>query len=335
MRQLASIQKVLKVEPIPGADQIEKLTVLGWQLVSKKGNFKEGDLVVYFEPDSLLPEKPEFEFMRKHNFRLRTIRLRGQVSQGLCLPLDILPSGVTTSEGMDLTEILGIKKYEPPIPAELSGIAKGMFPSFVPKTDETRVQILQGFLAKYEGQRCYVTEKLDGLSVTFYCKEGEFGACGRTIDFKEESNNSFWKFAKANNLPEKMKEYKRSYAIQGEIIGEGVQGNKYKLKGQKVYFYNAFDIEAHKYLSHIHFVELIAQLDLETVPFISNDYTLGTDIQELVKYATIRSKLRPEMWAEGIVIRLLEERIDQSFLTHNGRSSFKVINPEFLLKYDE
>jgi len=168
MRKLASIQRIKSLERIDGADAIEKATVLGWQLVVKKGEFNVGDLCVYCEIDSQMPDRPEFEFLKPRGMRIRTIRLRGQVSQGICFPLSILPEGITLGEGADCTDVLGISKYEPPIPACLNGIVKGAFPGFIPKTDETRVQVLQHILDEFEGARCYVTEKLDGTSCTFY-----------------------------------------------------------------------------------------------------------------------------------------------------------------------
>lgn len=138
MRKLASIQKIKALEPIEGADAIEKATVLGWQLVVKKQQFLKGEKVVYCEIDSVMPDKPEFEFLKPRGMRIKTVRLRGQVSQGICFPLSILPNDFQIIEDADCTEVLGISKYEPAMPACLSGIAKGKFPSFIPKTDETR-----------------------------------------------------------------------------------------------------------------------------------------------------------------------------------------------------
>ena len=92
MRKLASIQKIVDLQPIPKADRIEVATIQGWQCVVKKGEFQVGDLCVYFEIDSLLPEKPVFEFMRDRKFRVRTIKLMKCVSMGLILPLSIFES---------------------------------------------------------------------------------------------------------------------------------------------------------------------------------------------------------------------------------------------------
>jgi len=149
MRQLASIQRIKSINPIDNADQIEVATVLGWHAVVEKSKHKAGDLIIFFEIDSFLPIKEEFEFLRSRcykkmdhgdGFRLKTIRLRKQVSQGLVMPLSIIPDCLAYDEveGYDLTEALGVIKYERPIPATMKGTVKGSFPGFMPKSDETR-----------------------------------------------------------------------------------------------------------------------------------------------------------------------------------------------------
>ncbi|MFK7932768.1 MAG: RNA ligase (ATP) [Saprospiraceae bacterium] len=196
MRKLASIQRIKALAPIPNADAIVRATVLGWQLVVRKDEFQVGDLCVYIEIDSVLPPRPEFEPIRQRTNRIKTIRLRGQISQGICFPLSILPVGTPIEEDLDVTEILNITKYEPPIPAQLAGTMKGNFPSFIPKTEETRVQVLANLLEKYAGEMCFVTEKLDGSSVTYYLNNDEFGVCSRNLDLLETESNSFWKVAR-------------------------------------------------------------------------------------------------------------------------------------------
>src|SRR5262245_31445071 len=168
MRKLASIQPVNATEPIPNADAIEKIRVLGWWAGVKKGELKPGDRVVYCEIDSLLPERAEFEFLRPNcfkpaqtdatgtvtqaaGFRIKTIKLRGQVSQGICFPLSVLPEGTATDEDADVTESLAIRKWEPPQTVGMGGRVKGSFPGFLPKTDETRVQVLEKTLKKHSG----------------------------------------------------------------------------------------------------------------------------------------------------------------------------------------
>ncbi len=332
MRKLASIQKIKALDPIEGANAIEKATVLGWQLVVKKNDFKVGDQIVYCEIDSIMPDRPEFEFLKQRGMRIRTIRLRGQISQGICFPLTILPPDFEVFEDADCTDVLSISKYEPPIPACLSGVMKGKFPSFIPKTDETRVQVLQELLDKYKGEICYVTEKIDGSSGTYYINNGEFGVCSRNMELLEDEENSFWKVARLMDVENKLQSLNGNYALQGELIGEGIQGNKLKLKGQTMRFFNVFDIDRFKYLQFEQFSELMSRLELPMVPIISTDYELSNDIDSIIKMGTIKSQIYPETWAEGIVIRPITEKND---LLLNGRVSFKAINPEFLLKYGE
>ena len=338
MRKLASIQKINMLEPIEGADAIEKATVLGWQLVVKKGDFKAGDLIIYCEIDSLMPSKPEFEFLKPRGMRVRTIRLRGQISQGICFPLSLLPSDFNVIEDADCTEVLGIVKYEAPVPAYLSGKVKGKFPSFIPKTDETRVQVLQKLLDKYVGEKCYVTEKIDGTSVTYYINNGEFGVCSRNLELLEDGENTFWKVARQMDIENKLRSLNGNYAIQGEVVGEFIQDNKLKLRGQTAKFFSVFDIDKFEYLPFEKFMDFLKLLELPAVPIISTDYQLSNDINAIIKMATRKSLVNPEAWAEGIVIRPTAEKIDLLLSTqnfNNGRVSFKAINPEFLLKYGE
>ena len=337
MRKLASIQAIKAIDPIENADAIEKATVLGWQVIVKKEEFKIGDLCVYCEVDSLMPNKQEFEFLRTRGMRIKTIRLRGQISQGICFPLSILPPETILQEGVDCTDILGIPKYEAPIPACLMGLVKGKFPSFIPKTDETRVQVLQKVLDKYKGEKCYVTEKLDGSSATFFLNADEFGVCSRNLELLDDSTNSFWKIARQLSIEEKLRSLNGNYAIQGELVGEGIQGNKLGLKGQTVYFFNLFDIDRFEYLSLDRFIEVFHKLELPIVPLLSKDYVLENDVDNIIRMATVKSTIRPDSWAEGIVIRPVLEKIDlllskENF--NNGRLTFKAVNPEFLLKYD-
>jgi RNA ligase (TIGR02306 family) len=329
MRKLASIQRIKELHPIENADAIERATVLGWQLVVKRGEFAVGDLCVYCEIDSLLPERPEFEFLKARGMRIRTVRLRGQISQGICFPLSILPEGTSIVEDADVTELLGIVKYDPPLPANLAGVAKGLFPSFIPKTDETRVQVLQAQLDKYAGMKFFVTEKLDGTSVTFYLKDGVFGACSRNLDLMETADNSIWNWARANDLEAKLASVGVNIALQGEMIGEGVQGNKYKLRGQHVFFFNAFDIDGFRYFDFAEMGELLGRLGLQQAPVLETDFSLVNDIPALVAKAGGHSVLHP-VEREGIVLRPLQEMRDPEL----GRVSFKAISPEFLLKYE-
>jgi RNA ligase (TIGR02306 family) len=357
-RKLASIRRISDIQPIEGADMIELAIVDGWKVVvAKEVGHKINDLVVYCEIDSFLPIREEFEFLRKSSFkkmgdqegfRLKTIRLRGQVSQGLILPLSVLFEGygyrvsetllnenvalepnrtvITPSDmielivGNDLTEVLGIVKYEPPIPAELSGKVKGLFPSFIRKTDEERIQNLADEYDEMKKHSYYVTEKLDGSSATFYFKNGEFGVCSRNLELLETEGNTFWKVARELDLENKLKEYGINLSVQGELIGEGIQGNPYKIKGQTVRFFNLFDIDLQVYHSLPVFKETMKVLGLETVPVLETHFHLPETIDELLKMADSKSVLNSNFDREGVVIRSLDRKI-----------SFKVISNKFLL----
>lgn len=352
MRKLATIQKISSINPIPDANAIEVAQVLGWKVVVKKGEFKINELVVYCEIDSLLTERPDFEFLRNSKFRIRTIKLRGQISQGICFPLSILSSfgKITTNsptsmdlfipdnniknsipiiEGTDLTLALGVEKYEAPIPAELAGEAKGRFPSFMIITDEDRIQILPHIPEQYVGEKFITTEKLDGSSCSFYWKDGEFGVCGRNYEYFESPTNSMWKFARANNLEEKLRNYGRNLGIQGEIIGEGIQKNRYKLKGQVVRVFKMFDINKYEYLPYDEMIDITENiLGIEIVPIMDWNYILPASVDEILAYANGKSVLNPLTEREGVVFVRHE-------LKNQGRLSFKAISNNFLINNKE
>ncbi|HEV3437504.1 MAG TPA: RNA ligase (ATP) [Gemmata sp.] len=353
MRKLASIQLVNAAEPIPNADAIERIRILGWWVVVKKGEFKPGDKVVYCEIDSLLPERPEFEFLRPSSFkpaimddagvtiqpagfRIKTIRLRGQVSQGICFPLSILPPGITVGEGEDVTESLSVRKWEPPVPVGMGGRVKGGFPGFLPKTDETRVQVLEAVLERNRGKTFYLTEKIDGTSFTAFLRDGEFGVCSRNLWLDDTDDTSLLiRVAKRLGLETKLRALASSRGfqpvIQAEVIGPGVQKNKYELKEVTLRVFNVFDIDASRLLDHSAMLEVIREMGLESVPQLDT-FTLNHSVDELVALSEGTSLLNPKAQREGIIFRPLVEEYDVDI---GGRLSFKAINPKFLLKYDE
>ncbi len=342
-RKLASVRVISNIQPIPNADKIELVTVDGWNVVvAKDVGHKVGDLVIYCEIDSFLPIREEFEFLRKSSykkmgdvegFRLRTVKLRGQVSQGLILPMSVLNPPdtniyVTPFEGLDVTEMLDIVKYEPPIPAELAGKVKGTFPSFIPKTDEERIQNLTSEYEEWKYQskhQFYVTEKLDGSSATFYVKDGEFGVCSRNLELLETEGNTFWKVARELDLENKMKSLGKNISLQGELIGEGIQGNPYKLKGQTIRFFTGYDIDKRERIGFIHFIVMIMDMGLEYVPVINPEFgfLLPDTIEEMLRYAEGKSALNPDTEREGVVVRSLD-----------GSISFKAISNKFLLNHE-
>jgi RNA ligase (TIGR02306 family) len=351
MRKLASIQTVVATEPIPNADAIERVKILGWWVVMKKGEVQPGDRVIYCEIDSLLPVRPEFEFLRASSFkperfdgetlmqpagfRIKTIRLRGQVSQGICFPLSILPAASQFEEGTDVTEQLGIIKWEPPAPVGMGGRVKGGFPGFIAKTDEMRVQVLESVLLRHQGKTFYVTEKLDGTSFTAFLRDGEFGICSRNLWLDEsDETNILCRIAKQLDLKAKLQGIEAKYgfqpAIQGEVIGTGIQGNKYALKGVELHLFNLFHIGEYRLIDHEKMLSILQEFGFKIVPQLGT-IVLNHTIDELVELSIGMSVLNGLTHREGIVLRPLIDETDPEL----GRLSFKTINPKFLLKYDE
>lgn len=334
-RKLASVVKVLDIKPILGADAIEVATVKGWNVVVKKNEYKVGDLAIYYEIDSYLPIKPEFEFLRKSSykkmadgtegFRLKTVRLRGQISQGLLTPLTF-----DATEGEDVTDRLGVIKYEPPIPAQLAGLAKGLFPSWIPKTDEVRIQNYEKDVGiDIRGEKAYVTEKLEGSSATFYYRNGEFGVCSRNLELKESSDNALWKFARQSNLEEKLADLTRfsvknkNIALQGEIVGPGIQDNIYKLKEPTVYFFTGYYIDEARRLWFDELEWVCNKIDQKMVPIVAYPFELPKEnlVENMLAIADGKSLVNYETDREGIVVRGLQKDF-----------SFKAISNVYLLK---
>ena len=349
MRKLATIRRIDEINPIDGADLIEVATIGGWKIVVKKGEYKAGDLAIYFEIDSWIPhelapflskgqEPREFEGVKGE--RLRTIRLKGQISQGLLLPLSIMYYfGEEDEEGTDVTEPLGILKYEKPIPAQLAGLAKGNFPSYIPKTDEERIQNLKKELVKWQDQGLAfeISEKLDGSSMTVYItteqnEDGQdvprFGVCSRNLELKDTEGNSFWEIAKKYDLESKLTQFNIDWgsriAIQGELCGEGIQGNKYKLTGRDFYVFRIYDMEIGEYMSPYQQDDICRLLGLKQVPELGctrlNNYT----IDSLLEFAEGKSKLNPNVEREGVVFKCFDE--------NSGQPHFKAISNRFLIK---
>lgn len=351
IRKLATIAKIKNIEPIDGADSIEVATIRGWKVVIKKNDFIIGDLCVYCEIDSVLPDNNVFEFLRNKNFRIKTIKLRKQISNGIAFPLSILESitggkiidktlilyqkqinKISLVEDFNVTSLMKVRKYEPNIPNQLRGIMKGNYPSHSIKTDEERIENLSG--KKYENLKLYTyyeTEKLDGSSMTCYLKDDIFGVTSRNIDLLETKENSFWKVARELKIEENMRVYASAhniinFNIQGELIGEGIQENKYKLKGQTLKLFRSFDIDKFEFYDYKIFIKMIKEMNLKTVPILGI-ITLPNTIDELKIHVHGKSLLNSKIEREGSVF--VSTYIDKK---HQGRLSFKSISDKYLLK---
>jgi RNA ligase (TIGR02306 family) len=346
-RKMASIQRVAEVKSIEGADLICAYKINGWWVVDQVGKYQVGDLTIYCEIDSWIPTKiapflskgkEPREYFGVKGERLRTVRLKGQLSQGLLLPYETLAvefegnTGIGDwEEGDDVSEELDIQKWEAPVNAQLAGIMKGNWPHFIQKTDQERIQNIQreitdAFNNKDEFE---VTVKLDGSSCTVYYNNGELGVCSRNIDLKlEQEGNAFVDIAKKTGLIDALTKLGRNIAVQGELMGPGIQGNKEDFKENRLFVFDIYDIDNQCYFSVTDRMDIFRELQvlsgcmyLDLTPLDQNHFiTLPSDdIDKLLKLAegsSINAKIR-----EGIVFKRLD-----------GKFSFKIINNEFLLK---
>jgi RNA ligase (TIGR02306 family) len=352
-RKLASIQRILDIQPIEGADKIVRATINGWHLVTAiDNNFKVGDLVIYFEIDSWIPteiapflskghEPREFEGVKGE--RLKTIKLRGQVSQGLIVPIHTVKyvkepePGTVIKEGDDVTEYLGVLKWEKALPANLQGKAMGYFPSFIHKTDQERCQNLVKEIeeAYWNKEEFEVTVKLDGSSMTVYSVNNtplqeepniEVGVCSRNLELKLEGNeeNAFVRTAFDTGLIDALKSLEFDIAVQGELYGEGVQGNNEGIKGLRFAVFDIFDISTASYLSpngRYYVVERLikAGAKIEHVEIIDKKYVLESNhVDYLLKHAEGLNAAGNQR--EGLVYKSLSRDF-----------SFKAISNKFLL----
>lgn len=378
-RALAYIVRIDEILPIQNADKIEVARVGGWQVVVGKDEFKVGDLVVYIEIDSRVPnDNPHFSFLQDRKYKVKSIKLRGQVSQGLIMPMSILPEG-EYEDGTDVTKILGIKKIEEEKPIVnrsredrlksahpsltkrkwfkrmmrykwfrklafkflIPKRKKSGLPAWIVKSDSERIQNMLWIL-KDKATGFYVSEKLDGSSFTADLSKGKFGkleftVCSRNVvqdtpnkqSFLNTANgiegNAYWEAAYKYNIESKMHKMfkelgcKEHLTIQGELCGEGIQKNKYGIKGRELYIFNVYVDTI--YLEPRRMRTIMEKYDIPVVPFVDYDYHLPDTFEELMDYSTGKSK-KADTLREGYV-----------FKSHDGKINFKCVSNEFLLKW--
>ena len=338
MRKLATIRKIDEIRPIEGADAIECAVVGGWTVVVKKGEYKAGDLAVYCEIDSWIPlelapflQKGDrgYEYNGVQGNRLRTVKLRGQLSQGLLLPLEPTCANIESElfEGLDVSFPLNIQKWEAPIPAQLAGEVRGVFPGVIPKTDQERIQNLTAEVAEWtaKGLTFEVTEKLDGSSMTVYVFNEDEGVCSRNLNLRETAGNTLWAVARREQLIENIRLSGRNLALQGELIGEGIQGNPYKIKGQDFYLFDIYDIDKGRYFTPRERRLFAYEYEIKHTPLIPEclEKDLGTgSVAEILLWAEAKSFLNDKTEREGLVFKC-----NQDPSIH-----FKAISNKFLLK---
>lgn len=357
IRKLASIQIIENLEPIKDRDRIELAHVLGWQVIVKKDEFKIGDKCIFVEPDAVLPEKPEFEFLRSKKFRIKTMKMAGVLSQGIIFPLNILPND-NFNINDDVTDILNIKKYEPYEEEVFEKPTKKIkkypqflmkfswfrklvlpskrqqrgFPLQISKTDEIRIQTIPSALENKTP--VIVTEKVDGQSLsallvktkTWYGKtKYEFILCSRNLRLWSRDNSSYWQMADKYKLEETLKKMigeNEWVAVQGECYGASIQGNPYKMNEKELRIFNV--IYPSGRLGSVEAKQICEDNNLLFVPILDTNFILPDTVNEMLDYATNKSVINPEVLREGVVIR-----------SKDGKLSFKAVSPDYLIKYEK
>ncbi len=378
MRKLATIRIIDSIEEIEGAEKVSIAKIDGWQAVVSKGAHKVGEKIIFCEIDSLLPTQPQYEFLRKNCykklpdgsewFRIKTCKFLKKLSQGLVLPLDSLLGAEfepvfngtqlmylncaprELNVGDDVTDLLGIKKYEAPSVTSGQANAKGNFPSFLKKTDQERIQnFWKEAKEKYNDVEFEVTLKLDGTSATYFYNEGKLGVCSRNLELKMDEDwqdtgnvgtrnrDTYMRCGVNQGIFVALNELGRNIAIQGEIMGEGIQGNREKFVGQSFFIFDIWDIDQRRYLTSEERIKLLSSMkEIDFEEEYSSDLTVYhimlyevskklsdfETLEDLLKYADGKSLVSPVR--EGLVFKS-RTLIDGEVI------SFKVISNEFLL----
>ena len=331
IRSLVTIQRVKMITPIPDSDFLETAHIMGWQCVVKKGEFHEHDLGVYFEVDSFLPEDPRYEFLRASSyrdnedngkgFRIRTMRMRGQLSQGLLLPFSSFPELADCHEGDDVTEKLQIKKWYIPETSTPGGTIIGDRPHGIPASDEIRLQSALELLEELNDKPYYITTKLDGTSGIVYYIDGKIGCCSRNKEIKDEDGALYWIPVYKYGLKEKFAALGKNIVLTGEICGPGIQKNKLRLPSVEWSVFDVKDWDSGRYLPYDEACDMCTSLGLSFVPLEERGEHFSYSLETLLEKA--KGKYPSGLDKEGIVVR---------YTLAPKAVSFKVLNNDALLK---
>lgn len=367
MRKLATIRKITNIVPIENCDNIALAIVDGWTVIIKKSEFSIGDSCVFFEIDSFLPLEPRYEFLKKttkfdgkEGYRIKTMKMKGVLSQGLALPLTMFPEVFTNDD--DVTNRLNIIKFdlEQFYGANTAGPRErkyGSFPTFIPKTDQPRIQNMTHMFLTHKYTTFEETLKLDGSSMTcykipnkptlfqrvlsFFGKQlpiYKFGVCSRNVDLKPSDNkvqvfdnfgkksvyaqSDFWATAIKMDIENKLP---IGYAIQGELIGPSIQANHEKVSSLDYFVFDVYDINKKQYLTPEARREFCKQNNIQHVPVTNPNATpLQMSLEELLAHVDTES-MNPGTVSEGRVYK------SNSYPT----MSFKVINNKYLIKHEK
>ncbi len=331
---IATIEKITSLSIHDNATELELAKIKGWQVCVKKGLYRPGDFCVFVTVDSIFEEHPEYEFLRNKNFRIKTIKLRGKLSQGIAFPISLLNTfGYTgpITEGIDVSTVIKCKHYEKPEPANLGGNAIGYRPSFIRKTDEDNIKNNPYVISELHGLPYYITQKIDGSSGTYYHHNSKFGVCSRNQDLKQDSNNVFWKISDKYNIQKILFDYYKgaNIAIQGECYGLGIQDNLLQETELKFAMFNILNTDTSEYYGFKELIEFSKVTSIPMVTVLEEGNSFNYTLELLQEYANGLRYPNGNL-CEGIVIRPKIEKFSQ---TLQGRLSGKIISEPFELKY--
>jgi RNA ligase (TIGR02306 family) len=310
---LVYVGKIIELDRIPDADFIVSATVVcgqggKWRGVVRSADFSIGDKCIVFLPDSLVQESDDMAFLKSSGWRVKMRRFRRAPSEVV-----IMPNKFNLLVGNDVTFLCGVTKYCKPVPACLNGLAKGLFPDFIPKTDEPNYQRPDANVAELIGKPFYVSLKMDGSSTTAFKHNGEFGVCSRNLELKKDENNGYWKVAQKYKLEEKLPD---ETALQWETCGPGIQSNPMGLSDLEGYAFSAYNIVEKRYFTMKETIDLCEKIDFPMAEILrEGDCFSNYGIEVLGEGTYDNHKQR-----EGVVVR------SQENLLGHKPISFKVIN---------
>lgn len=339
---LATIEKIVSIEPHPDPEvtRIEIVRVLGYQSVVSKGLHHVGELIGWINPDTLVKRanwnkflwpKNDIDGLNGGDIRIKTVRIRGQLSEGLVVSLNNF-SNINRFEGVDISDALGVFKYEKTAIFKLQSIQKGNYPSHIlPKTDEPRIKNFPLVLSELNDTDIVIRLKYDGSSSLFMINNNEYQVGSRSFLLKEGDNNPWWYVSKKYNIREKLISLGVNIALNAECIGPQMNGNKLKLMDKEIAIFNAYCIDERRYLNDAELENLCLKTDLPIARKLYSGKNVWYNIEDLQSW-TNNVKYDCGEWAEGVVVRTKIEKYSNVL---RGRFSFKVLNENFLLKYKE
>jgi RNA ligase (TIGR02306 family) len=315
MNNLASIEQISRIYEHENADSLECAEVRNCQVIVPKGKYKEGDLIVFIWPDAILPDQEWSEFYKAKSSRVRAIKLRNVWSFGIVETFDKVGYQGEIEVGKEISEDLGIKKYEPPPPKDLQ--AKGNLPFGIPKTDEENHY---KFSILPYGEICTVTRKRDGSSASYYfnIEIDQFGVMSRSLELKPECLNAWTEHIPQYDIENKLREYCQknqiSLCVRGESFGNGRNGHTVNVDAKEKTSWEIFsvwDIKNRRYIrleEEHNFINVANACGFTHVPILERDVVLTPELIE--KYAN------QKIGFEGVVIHCIGQ-------------TFKVINKEY------